>query len=1134
MRIHAVSTVRVARCFAIFASLVVSTVIVGDERKPPVEPAIAKASNEGQAQIAGLKFPSSWKCQLFAAEPLIANPVAFAVTPQGQIFVCESFRQNQGVTDNRSHDKKWQLADLAAQTVQDRIDYHKKLLAEEAVNYEKQVDRIRVLVDTNNDGQADEAKVFVSGFNGIEEGTGAGVLVRGDKVFYTCIPKLWLFEDKDRDFKADNQIALHDGFGVRVAFRGHDMHGLIMGPDGRLYFTIGDRGYHVITPEGKLVDPESGAVFRCELDGSRLEVIATGLRNPQELAFDDYGTFFTCDNNSDSGDEARWTVIAPGGDTGWRMSYQYLPDRGPFNREKIWHPFHENSPAYIIPPIANFSDGPSGLVAYPGTGLSENYKGSFFLCDFRGQSSNSGIRLAKPTAKGAFYELTNDDQPIWNLLATDVDFGVDGSLYVSDWVNGWNGEGKGRIYRFFDPEMSQSKLAIETKNILQSNFDSKSLADLAQWLGHADRRVRLEAQFELAKRDAIEELSRIALLSTSPELARIHAIWGLGQISRRGAKIQESKDALEKVFTTLSEVNDLPFEVMVGVLTTLGEQKTVANTLQVRIAKLIQHPQPRVRYAAAMAAGKLQIATAMTNVTAMLVENSDADPMLRHAGIMAMVGQQNVQDVVTLSKHPSASVRLAAVVALRKRQATEVANFLNDPSEQVCLEAVRAVHDVPNLHSQLSKLASVIDRPTQSLPILHRVLNAHYRLGKVDNALALARFAAETNRPAAMRLEALDMLGSWEKPGVLDRVMNRYSPMEQRESKDAAESLDQVLSDLLKADSDVRSKARDVAAGLGLQRVVPALIALVQDKNAPGVERAKSLDSLLQLKSTELPSLVTTFVDDLSPPVRITSLRLLALFDTNAACEAAKKRVNSDVVTERQAAWDLLGKIKSPKARAILEDGVVRLLESRLPQDCWLNVKEAADGQLNPELKAKLDQYQSDLAAKAIENPTLAYQDCLMGGSIANGKTLFFERSQLSCVRCHEVGDDGGEVGPELTAIGAKKKAEDLLEAIIAPNAKLAEGFETIIIQTDDGEVVTGIVKNRDEDKIVVLKSDGSLVSVATDSIEATKKGQSSMPADLIKYLSRRELRDLVAYLGSLDGSLDKKKKDQNGKGHEK
>ena len=137
----------------------------------------------------------------------------------------------------------------------------------------------------------------------MEMGTGAGVLSYRGKVYYTCIPDLFELEDANNDGVAEKRKSLHTGYGVRFAFRGHDMHGLIVGPDGRLYYSIGDRGYN-ISPT--MHDPASGAVFRCDLDGSNLEVVATGLRNPQELAFDDYGNLFTGDNNSDSGDKARW------------------------------------------------------------------------------------------------------------------------------------------------------------------------------------------------------------------------------------------------------------------------------------------------------------------------------------------------------------------------------------------------------------------------------------------------------------------------------------------------------------------------------------------------------------------------------------------------------------------------------------------------------------------------------------------------------------------------------------------------------------------------------------------------------------------------------------------------------------
>src|SRR5207248_9493128 len=110
-------------------------------------------------------------------------------------------------------------------------------------------------------------------------------------------------------------------------------------------FAIGDAGLNVTAIDGtKISAPDSGSILRCDPDGSNLEIYATGLRNPQELAFDEYGNLFTVDNNSDSGDRARLVYVIEGGDSGWRTGYQYgsaMGDRGPFNAEKLWHLQHE-------------------------------------------------------------------------------------------------------------------------------------------------------------------------------------------------------------------------------------------------------------------------------------------------------------------------------------------------------------------------------------------------------------------------------------------------------------------------------------------------------------------------------------------------------------------------------------------------------------------------------------------------------------------------------------------------------------------------------------------------------------------------------------------------------------------------
>ena len=153
------------------------------------------------------------------------------------------------------------------------------------------------------------------------------------------------------------------------------------------------------TKEGKtLAFSDEGAVFRCEPDGSYLEMFCHGLRNPQELAFDNLGNLFTGDNDSDQGDRERWEYLVEGADYGWRVGYQHNPlgnDHNPWLAEHMWEPRREGTPYYILSPIMNIPDGPSGVAYYPGTGLPEEYKGAFFVCGFKGSSARSASLRGK-------------------------------------------------------------------------------------------------------------------------------------------------------------------------------------------------------------------------------------------------------------------------------------------------------------------------------------------------------------------------------------------------------------------------------------------------------------------------------------------------------------------------------------------------------------------------------------------------------------------------------------------------------------------------------------------------------------------------------------------------------------------
>jgi quinoprotein glucose dehydrogenase len=227
--------------------------------------------------------------EVFASHPLLADPVAFAIDERNRLYVAETNRLDAGATDIRQH-MAWLDEDLASMSVEARVQLIKRHEGPRLAEYTKQTDRIRLLWDSDGNGKADRSTIFADGFNEIQDGIGSGLLVRHGNVYYTNVPNLWLLRGESKAGRAESRTALLSGFGIRIGFLGHDLHGLRMGPDGKLYFTMGDRGLHVVTKSGgveqTISNREDGAVLRCNLDGTGLEIVARGLRNPQELAFD--------------------------------------------------------------------------------------------------------------------------------------------------------------------------------------------------------------------------------------------------------------------------------------------------------------------------------------------------------------------------------------------------------------------------------------------------------------------------------------------------------------------------------------------------------------------------------------------------------------------------------------------------------------------------------------------------------------------------------------------------------------------------------------------------------------------------------------------------------------------------------
>jgi quinoprotein glucose dehydrogenase len=1081
-----------------------------------VVPRVAPASNEGELAMKGFVLAPGFKVELFAAEPDLANPVAFTVDEQGRFYVAETFRLHAGVTDIRGH-MDWLDEDLAARTADDRLALMKRHEGERFGEYEKYSERVKQIVDLNGDGRADRSTVFAEGFNSALDGIGAGLLARDGKVWFANIPNLWLLQDKDSDGKADTRKSLSYGYGVRVGFLGHDLHGLIMGPDGKIYFSIGDRG-SAIQQNGKTVgNPDTGCVFRCNPDGLELEVFATGLRNPQELAFDQYGNLFTGDNNSDGGDKARIVYLAEGSDSGWRVGFQFLErpnSRGPWNSEKMWYPQWEGQAAFIVPPLANLADGPSGFAYYPGTGLPDKYKSHFFLVDFKG-GKGSGIHSFALKPKGAGFEVVEREHFVWDCLPTDVGFGIEPGIYFTDWVQGWDMTGKGRIYHVFNADAAKQPIAGETKRLIMGGVHARNMNDLGKLLAHADMRVRQEAQFELAERgEKGLDVFRSVAHKSSSQLARLHAIWGVGEIAAKSSPARR----MEIAGLMADLLRDKDSEVRAQSAQFMGNHRAKAATPD--LISMLVDSSPRARLFASIALGKIGAEEALPAVFNLLRDNADKDPLVRHGAVMALVGINNVDALIAASRDSSQAVRMCALLALRRLERAEIAVFLKDKSPAIVTEAARAINDIP-ISGAMPELAALGDKvasqTAEQMPpeLFRRIVNANYRYGIRESALRLGKLAANISMPAFIRAEAVSDLSNWVNPSGRDNVTGLWRPaVGARDESHAVEALKPVIASLLQHPSGpVQVAAARAVARLKIREGAGPIVDLIKNSSAPANARVEGLKALAALNDARLAEVLPVAQNDANEELRKEALRLHTQIKPNNAIGQITAALENGTIGEKQSALGTLANVPDSAGDELIAAWMDKLIAGKAPKELALDIYEAAAKRKAPAVKAKMEQYESSLSKS---DPLAPFRLSLAGGNAEEGRKIFLERPEAACVRCHKIKGEGGEVGPDLSTIGSRQPREYILESIVLPNKTIAQGFETLIVSIKEGTAYAGIVKSEDNKNLVLNSPEDGIVTIAKDKIEKRDRGISAMPEGIAAVLSKQDLRDLVEYLSSL------------------
>lgn len=779
------------------------------------------------AGVAGVSIPQGTRLRVYADHEKqgVATPTALAFDAKGRLLVAET--HGAGVEDIRDH-PAWCLDDLAARTVADRRAWLERRAREGAVEpAAAESERIRLLADGDGDGLADRAGVYAEGTADLLDRPAGGLLEFDGRVYFGCGPKLWRLADKDGDGVAEERVVIEEGFGVRVSLPGHGLQGLALGPDGRIYGTTGDRGFALQSKAGVVHGhPGQGAVFRFEMDGSRFEVVHTGLRNPVGIAFDEFGNAFTVDGGSGQGDKARLVQVVEGADSGWEQENQALAefyrqlglDERPPNRwmaERLWEPANAAQPAFLWPAVANLDLGPAGLAFHPGAGFPESERGRFLVCDHRGQAADSGVWSLRMEPAGAGMRLADARPFLRGVAAVDVGFTWDGRVAVAD-----SGAG-GRVWMVERKDGAADPQGVAAT--IAGGFGGLPSVELIDLLGHPDMRVRLRAQVALAAKPAASD-QFAAALGSDQRLRRLHAVWGLGMLARGWqppaandagfAAVPDKKTGAAALAGLVKASEDPDDEVRAQVVKAIGEAGILPGELRLEV--LLDDKSPRVRSFALIAAGRLRSIGLMGKAMELLEREWAKDPFLRHAGVCALERMAMPEQTLALLGHPSPDVRLAAVVVLRRSRDARVAAFLADEDPRVLAEAVRAIHDLA-LEDGRSGVAALLDdyAPGKAASerdemTMRRMLGSAFRLGGDQNVRRLLWVAGCGKVAEAVRLEAVRLLAVWVKPPPVDQVTGHWRPLAERDAASLKKILVRGVGPLLE------SNGKLLAAVLGL------------------------------------------------------------------------------------------------------------------------------------------------------------------------------------------------------------------------------------------------------------------------------------------------------------------------------
>lgn len=922
-------------------------------------------------------------------------------------------------------------------------------------------DRLSILEDTDGDGKADKFTHFEDTLN-----IPIGVLPVNDEAFAYSIPNLYRFSDTNGDRQADRSEVVLGAFGHR------DTHGMVnnltRGYDGWIYTCHGFTNTSTIAgADGDSISMTSGNTFRFRPDGSRVEQTTFGQVNPFGLAFDEWGYLYSTDCHTSP-------------------IYQLIrgADYPHFGKKEVGIGFGPDSK-----PMGEESTALAGLVYYAASQFPEEYQNNFYIGDVvtcRVHRNSFEFKGSTPVAR-AEEDLVKSADP-W-FRPVDIKMGPDGALYVADFYNSIIGhyevpldhpkrdKVRGRIWR-----ITYTGAKNNSENI---NLQEKNINELISALDDDNLHIRMTAADQLADRFGQQAARPLADKLRSQEITTRQYALALWVLHRTDAL---SEDMLQTAATHADP--QIRTHAMRIIRETDDPQQKYAALAKQALADKSLHAQRAAVEALANYPGEESLELLLAQHSRIPEYDNHYRYTLRLM-LRNMLRDEPVMQLVMLREwEDQQREALADVMTGVENQAAGV--FLYD-------FLAKNTGEPEHLPDRLSHIIRFVPGS-----YLSKTVTLARQQAANDPELEFQSFSA-VQEGFMQRGDASDTyLKSWGI-ALATAILDQYAPAT------AGTEVSPELGAISPEASEELRLAVELAARFDITSTVTQISSLLQNPTAEAPLRSSAARALLTMDAGTYASQVSEMLmqEQEDDELQRSLISMLGEMPVAVSTDILENTAQLPPALQREAAMVLAS---SDEGRLLLfekvQGGEVQgrtLLDPKVKERILANIppEQLATYEALTERVPAIDAERDQL----IQTRLAAFESA---DSVSASGVMVFNRN---CKSCHQVSNDGGMIGPQLSGVG-NWGAEALATKILDPNRNISEAFRTYTIRTRDGKVMTGLFRREEGEAMIFADMGGQEFSVAKANIAEQKASRYTlMPDHFGETLGQDDFNALLTYL---------------------